>query len=110
MKFKSLAKTLTTCFRKKDKAPKVTKMEDTLSMASDDSILKSGVMISGAKFTVSDDSTDGTFGPGTTGFMAFVKGKDKDYSNVFFKRAVITRRGKTGKPRINVVYQFYLFW
>ena len=101
MKFKSLATKLTTCFRKKK--PKEPDMEDTLSMGSEDGVLKSGVMITGAKFEVSADSTDGTYGPGTTGFMAFVKGKDKDFSNVFFKRVVITRRGKSGKSRVNIV-------
>jgi hypothetical protein len=78
-------------------------MEETIGMTADSSILKSSIMNSGAKFTVADDSTDGTYGPGTTGFMAFVKGKDRDFKNVFYLRGVITKRGKSGKDRIDIV-------
>lgn len=68
--------------------------------AKDSSVLNSSILATGSKFIVSEDSTDGTFGPGTTGYMAYVKGVDRDFPNVFYLRCLITRRGKGGKTRM----------
>ena len=54
----------------------------------------------GTKFIVSERSTDGAIGPGTTGVVSNIIGVDSDHKNVAFLTAVITRRGKTGKRRI----------
>lgn len=64
--------------------------------------LTSGILATGMKFKVTEDSVDGTFGPGSTGFIAYVVGKDRDFPNVFYMKAVIIRRGKTGMPRIDI--------
>lgn len=62
--------------------------------------VKSKIMNPGEKFVVNDETVDGSFGPGTTGFAAYVKGHDQDFPNVYFLRAVIIRRGKGGKIRL----------
>jgi len=63
--------------------------------------LNSQIFDIGTKFIVTDDTKDGTFGPGTTGFLSYVKGHDQDYSNVVYLNAVILKRGKTGKKRLD---------
>jgi hypothetical protein len=63
--------------------------------------LTSQIFGTGTKFVVMDDTKDGTFGPGTIGFISFVKGHDQDYSNVIYINTVIVKRGKTGKKRID---------
>jgi len=64
-------------------------------------IIPSQIFNTGTKFVVTKDSIDGTFGPGTTGFVSYVKGRDRDYPNVVFLRVVITKRGKNGKERFD---------
>lgn len=64
--------------------------------------LKSQIFSAGTKFEVTDKSTDSIFGPGTTGFVSFVKGMDQDYRNVFYYRFVTTKRGKGGKERLEI--------
>lgn len=66
------------------------------------SVLTSQIFATGTKFVVTDETTDGTFGPGTTGFISYVKGRDQDYGNVFYYRAAIIKRGKTGKERLDL--------
>jgi hypothetical protein len=61
---------------------------------------KSQIWMPGTKFVVSESTIDGAYGPGTTGFLAYVKGHDQDYPDVYFLRATIIRRGKGGKPRL----------
>jgi hypothetical protein len=63
--------------------------------------LVSKIFNTGTKFIVTDETKDSTFGPGTTGFIAYVKGHDQDYSNVIYLNTVILKRGKTGKRRID---------
>jgi hypothetical protein len=63
-------------------------------------MLKSKIMVPGTKFVISEDTEDGSFGPGTTGVISYVKGHDQDFPNVYFLRAVIVRRGKGGKNRL----------
>jgi hypothetical protein len=62
--------------------------------------LTSQIFNTGTKFIVTDDTKDGTFGPGTIGFTSYVKGHDQDYTNVVYLNAIIIKRGKTGKRRI----------
>lgn len=65
-------------------------------------IIKSQVFATGTKFTVTDETKDSTFGPGTTGFITYVKGRDQDFGNVIYYRAAIIKRGKTGKERLEM--------
>lgn len=66
-------------------------------------ILKSQAFGTGTKFMVTDESVDGTVGPGTTGFVSLVKGQDQDFENVLYLSTVIIRRGKSGKERLEIV-------
>lgn len=63
-------------------------------------MMKSNIVNPGSKFVVSPKTEDTTLGPGTTGFISFVMGRDRDYSNVVHYRTIITRRGKAGKERL----------
>lgn len=63
-------------------------------------ILKSQLFRHGSKFVVTDESSDTTYGPGTTGFVSFVKGFDQDFPTVAYLVASIIRRGKGGKSRV----------
>lgn len=63
--------------------------------------ITSQIFNTGTKFVVTDDTKDSTFGPGTTGFVSYVKGHDQDYSNVIYLHAVVLKRGKTGKRRLD---------
>ena len=65
-------------------------------------ILRSKVFSAGTKFIVSEDTKDTIFGPGTTGFISYINGADRDYPNVIHYRAVITKRGKAGKERLEI--------
>ena len=62
--------------------------------------LTSQIFNTGTKFIVTEDTKDSTFGPGTVGFISYVKGHDQDYTNVVYLNAIIIKRGKTGKRRI----------
>lgn len=63
--------------------------------------LNSQIFNTGTKFIVTEDTKDNTFGPGTIGFISYVKGHDQDYTNVVYLNTVIIKRGKTGKRRIS---------
>lgn len=63
--------------------------------------LKSNILSPGTKFVVTDNTVDGTFGPGTTGFISYVKGIDQDYPNVIYLDVSVIKRGKTGKDRLD---------
>lgn len=65
-------------------------------------ILKSQIFTAGTKFVVAENSVDGTFGPGTTGYLSYVKGRDQDYKNVVYYRFITIQRGKGGKERLEV--------
>lgn len=56
----------------------------------------------GSKFIVNEKTVDSTFGPGTTGFISYVKGVDQDFSNVAYFEVIIIKRGKNGKDRLDV--------
>ncbi len=56
----------------------------------------------GTKFVVTPEVKETTFPPGTTAFMSSMLNPDMDYQDVTTIRAVVTRRGKGGKARINV--------
>lgn len=64
-------------------------------------VIPSQIFNTGTKFNVTEDSVDGTFGPGTTGFISYVKGRDRDYPNVVFIEVTIIKRGKNGKERFD---------
>lgn len=63
-------------------------------------IIKSLILEPGGKFIVTEDSKDSTYTPGSCGFMLSLAGVDGTYQNVARIEAVITRRGKGGKARI----------
>ena len=65
-------------------------------------VLTSQIFATGTKFVVTDETTDGTFGPGTTGFISYIKGRDQDFGNVFYYRVAIIKRGKGGKERLEL--------
>lgn len=54
----------------------------------------------GTHFTLTSEIKDGTFVPGSVGFMAMVLGPECTCPNVLFYKTVITRRGKGGKDRL----------
>lgn len=62
--------------------------------------IKSQLFHHGSKFIVTGESEDSTYGPGTTGFISFVKGFDQDFPNVAYLVVSIVRRGKGGKLRV----------
>lgn len=64
--------------------------------------LINSILRPGTKFVVTPDSVDNCYGPGTTGFISFVKGRDNKFPNVVYYEVVIVRRGKTGKQRIEI--------
>lgn len=55
----------------------------------------------GTKFVVSDDVRDNVYGPGSTGFISYTRSLDDNYQNIARVVAVMTRRGKGGKPRMD---------
>lgn len=69
---------------------------------SDKQSLSSNILSTGNKFVVTEKTDDGTFRPGTTGVVSYVKGVDTGCSNVVYLTAVILKRGKTGKPRMDL--------
>jgi hypothetical protein len=44
--------------------------------------MRSQIFNTGTKFVVTDDSVDGTFGSGTTGFVSYVKGQTLSISGL----------------------------
>ena len=62
--------------------------------------LKNNILKPGTKFIVTPNSIDNCYGPGTTGFISFVKGRDNKFPNVVYYDVTIVRRGKTGKERV----------
>ena len=64
--------------------------------------LASNLLTPGTKFAVTDDVKESTFGPGTTGFMSYIKNADSDYEDVAHAVVSIIRRGKGGKQRLDV--------
>lgn len=69
-------------------------------MAKKAKTLESQLLRPGTKFVVNGRTEDSTYGPGTTGFVSFVKGFDQDFPNVAYLVCSIIRRGKGGKPRV----------
>lgn len=64
--------------------------------------LSSNILSTGNKFVVTEKTVDGTFRPGTIGVISYIKGIDTGCSNVVYLTAVVLKRGKTGKPRIDL--------
>jgi hypothetical protein len=65
-------------------------------------MINSNIFNTGTKFVVNQRTEDTAIGPGTTGFISYVMGRDRDYSNVVHIQAVVTKRGKAGKERIEL--------
>jgi len=65
-------------------------------------VLESCLFEAGARFVISEDLKDNTFGPGTTGFVSYITGLDDSYQNLAKVTASIIRRGKGGKERLDV--------
>ena len=68
-------------------------------MKMDNSFL-SNIVRPGIMFQVIKPTKDSIFGIGTTGFIGYVKGQDQDFPNVVFYEVIRTRRGKSGKARL----------
>lgn len=64
--------------------------------------LSSNILSTGNKFIVTEKTVDGAFRPGTIGIISYIKGIDTGCSNVVYLTAVILKRGKTGKSRIDL--------
>lgn len=64
--------------------------------------LKCSVQACGLPFIVTDTLKDTTFQPGTQGVLSYVMGPDYNNPNIVFQQVVTTRRGKTGKARMNI--------
>lgn len=62
--------------------------------------LQSGILDTGTKFTISDRIKNPTLIPGSIGFMSYLRGLDDSYQNVANMNAVLIRKGKTGKERV----------
>ena len=69
-------------------------------------ILQSCLFEAGAKFVISENIKDSTFGPGTVGFVSYIDGLDDSYQNLAKITAAIIRRGKTGKERLDINHLF----
>lgn len=65
-----------------------------------DNAFLSNIVRPGIMFKVIKPTKDSVFGIGTTGFIGYVKGQDQDFPNVIFYKIIITRRGKSGKTRL----------
>jgi hypothetical protein len=66
-----------------------------------DNLFLSNIVRPGIMFRVIKPTKDNVFGIGTTGFIGYVKGQDQDFPNVVFYEVIITRRGKSGKARLD---------
>lgn len=66
-------------------------------------LFESQILLPGTKFIVNGNTKDGYLGPGSTGFVSYLKGYCRDYQNVVFFRATVIRRGKGGKERLEFV-------
>jgi len=64
-------------------------------------MLQSNIRGCGAPYTVSKESEDNVYKPGTLGLLSYVKGVDLDYPNVVYFFVVTVRRGKGGKQRLD---------
>lgn len=65
--------------------------------------LNSQLFQHGTRFRVTERTEDTTITPGSTGFISFIRGYDQDFQNVAYFVAVLTRKGKTGKERLEKV-------
>lgn len=70
-------------------------------MTKDAKILECSIQPAGCPFTITDELKDSLLPPKTTGFISYVMGPDHNHPNIVFQQVVVTRRGKSGKPRIN---------
>lgn len=55
----------------------------------------------GTVFQVNEAIKDNTFTPGTKGYLSYIQGPDHNNPNIVFQIVVTTRKGRTGKPRLN---------
>lgn len=65
-------------------------------------MLVDNIFNTGTKFVVSDRCINTTYGPGTTGFVSYIEGRNLKYGNIVHFFASIIRRGRTGKERIEI--------
>lgn len=63
-------------------------------------IIPSGLLEVGGKFKVTEEGKDTIYTQGSCGFMYSLNGIDNSYQNVARVEAVMTRRGKGGKARL----------
>lgn len=62
-------------------------------------LLETTICDPGTYFTISDAIKDGTFIPGSAGFMSMILGPECTCPNVMFYKTIIIRKGKRGKDR-----------
>jgi len=65
-------------------------------------VLQTTISSPGTIFQLGEEIKDSTFPPGTEGYISYIMGPDHNNPNVVFHQVVTIRRGKKGKPRINV--------
>lgn len=66
-------------------------------------LLETSICDPGTYFTIGDTIKDGTFVPGSAGFMSMTMGPERTCPNVMFYKTVVIRRGKRGKDRFEQV-------
>ncbi len=64
--------------------------------------LQSGILDSGTKFMISNKVKNPHYIPGSVGFVSHLGGLDDSYQNVISMTIVITRKGKSGKERLDL--------
>lgn len=69
--------------------------------------MKNNLFRTGQKFVVVEPTTDSAYTAGSTGYMAFVEKQDNSFANVARVQAVIIRRGKGGKERIECLHLYF---
>ena len=67
-----------------------------------DGHISSNILSTGNKFIVTDKISDSTFGHRTIGITSYVKGIDTSCANVVYIHAIILKRGKQGKHRLDI--------
>ena len=63
--------------------------------------MESNIFNTGTKFILTENRSGGNqYGVGTTGFVICLEGDDFEFKNICHMDVIVTRRGKTGKDRI----------
>jgi len=66
-------------------------------------IIKDSLVRPGQKFIVKDFPRESSYGPGTLGYACYISQNYGDYRNVVVLNTWVTRKGKTGKERLDSI-------